>query len=83
MIDKLFHKINNLPHDKLLHFVGGLFIFAAFAWSSVLVACALVIVAAVGKEVYDYRNRHKHTPDVIDALATIAGGGVGLFIKLT
>lgn len=34
----------------------------------------VVIAIAFGKEVYDYLHRDKHTPELMDALATIAGG---------
>ena len=33
-----------------------------------------VLIAAVGKELYDARHRDKHTPDVWDAVATTCGG---------
>ena len=72
-----------IAHDKSLHaLVGG----AVF--SAVYVACTLVgfpslypatgavVLAAVGKEVYDYIHRDKHTPDFMDAVATLAGGVV-------
>lgn len=73
----------NLPHDKLLHFAVGVLIYAAAHFISPVVGMVAVTVAAVGKEVYDYANRDKHTPDVWDAITTIAGGAVGYICSLT
>lgn len=67
-----------IAHDKALHFIGGVVIFAVGHFASVLAALILVVVAAVGKEVYDWFNQDTHTPDPMDALYTIGGGAVGL-----
>lgn len=40
----------------------------------VAVALIPVVVAALGKEVYDAQHRDRHTPDAADAVATVAGG---------
>lgn len=69
--------------DKVAHFAGGVLIFAALSWFSILAAFIAVVVAAVGKEIYDSRHKDVHTPDVWDAVATILGGVVGVFIKLS
>jgi hypothetical protein len=37
-----------------------------------------VIAAAVGKELYDRRHADRHDCDVVDTLATCAGGAVGI-----
>lgn len=71
-----------IPTDKLLHFAVGVVLFAAFVFFTVPVACTAVIIAAVGKEFHDYLDREHHTPDVWDAVATLLGGGVGLFIRV-
>ena len=73
----------NLPRDKALHFIVGVLIYAAAHFISPVVGMIAVIVAAVGKEVYDYANRDKHTPDLWDAGATLAGGFAGLICGLT
>jgi len=72
-----------LPHDKALHALIGAAIFSAAyvlftlaGLPSLHIAAGAVVLAAVGKEVYDYLNRDKHTPDLLDALATLAGGAV-------
>jgi hypothetical protein len=41
-----------------------------------------IVVAAVGKEVYDWFHRDRHTPDVWDAVVTVIGGVVGLICGL-
>lgn len=65
------------PQDKLAHFTVGVLIYAAAHFVSPLIGLAAVAVAAVGKEIYDWFHRDKHTPDVWDAVATIGGGVVG------
>ena len=73
----------NLPHDKALHFIVGVLIYAAAHFTSPVVGMIAVAVAAVGKEVYDYMNRDKHTPDLWDAVATVLGGAAGFVSGLT
>lgn len=72
-----------LPYDKSLHALVGAAIFsAAYTLFSIAglpalhIAAGAVVLAAVGKEVYDYLNRDKHTPDLMDAVATIIGGAI-------
>jgi hypothetical protein len=72
-----------MPRDKALHIVVGGAIFSAAYVACTLVgfpalypAAGAVVGAAVGKEIYDYIHRDKHTPDLMDAVATIAGGVV-------
>jgi len=64
-----------LPLDKQLHLLSGGFLAAlllpfGFEW-----AWAGVVIAGVGKEVYDLVSG-KGTPDWKDAFATIVGGSV-------
>jgi len=64
-----------LPLDKLLHFFSGGFLAAlllpfGFEW-----AWLGVVVAGVGKEVYD-KVSGRGTPEWKDAFATIVGGSV-------
>jgi len=70
--------LNKLPHDKALHVIVGILFYAAFHFISPVAGMAAATVAAVGKEIYDYLNKDKHTPDVWDAVATIGGGFLGL-----
>jgi len=58
--------------DKIAHTLAGAVVAAALLPWGVVPAMLAVIVAAVGKEVWD---AHGHgTPDRIDALATVIGG---------
>ena len=80
MIESILTKLNSIPADKVMHFAIGTVLYAAFlpfigAWWALLP----VTVFAVGKEIYDYQHKATHTPDVWDAVVTIAGGGVGFF----
>jgi hypothetical protein len=71
-----------LPYDKALHFIAGVLIYAVAHFISPVVGMVAVTIAAVGKEVYDWFHRDRHTPDAWDAVATIAGGVVGLICGL-
>jgi hypothetical protein len=70
------------PPDKLAHFIGGVVIYAAAHFVSPITGLALVAVAAVGKEIYDWFHRDKHTPEVMDAVATMLGGAVAFSCAL-
>lgn len=72
-----------IPQDKANHIVYGAVIFAAayalftFAGLPALpIAAGMVVIAAVAKEMWDRAHKETHTPDPLDALATIAGGVV-------
>lgn len=72
-----------IPQDKANHIVYGSVIFTAayvifgFAGLPALpIAAGAVVVLAVAKEIYDRAHRATHTPDPMDALATIAGGAL-------
>ena len=58
--------------DKITHILAGAAIAAALLPFGVIPALLAVVVAAVGKEVWDAQGNG--TPDRIDALATVAGG---------
>ncbi len=58
--------------DKITHALAGAAIAAALLPWGVIPALLAVIVAAVGKELWDAQGHG--TPDHIDALATVAGG---------
>lgn len=67
-----------LPHDKANHFLWGAIVAqAGNVPFDLLVGAAMCAAVAIGKEVYD-RTSGKGTPDVKDALATLAGGAVAL-----
>jgi hypothetical protein len=60
------------PIDKITHFLAGSTIAAALLPWGVIPALLAVIVAAVGKELWDAQGHG--TPDIMDAVATIIGG---------
>ena len=61
-----------IAHDKITHTLTGAAIAAALLPFGVIPALLAVVVAAVGKEVWDAQGHG--TPDRIDALVTVAGG---------
>lgn len=71
-----------MSNDKLLHVLVGALI-VALLWSvSPLASAVCCFAAAVGKEIYDEQHRDVHTPDLLDVVATLAGGGVSaLWLK--
>lgn len=58
--------------DKIAHSLAGAAIAAALLPWGVIPALLAVLVAAIGKELWDSQGHG--TPDRIDALATVAGG---------
>ena len=58
--------------DKITHTLAGAAIAAALLPFGVIQALLAVVVAAVGKEIWDAQGHG--TPDHIDALVTVAGG---------
>lgn len=65
-----------MQFDKITHTLAGAAIAAALHPWGVVPAMLAVIVAAVGKEVWDAQGHG--TPDHIDALVTVAGGAAML-----
>ena len=58
--------------DKVTHTLAGAAIAAALLPFGVIPALLAVVVAAVGKEIWDAQGHG--TPDNIDALVTVIGG---------
>ena len=58
--------------DKITHSLAGAAIAAALLQWGVIPALLAVVVAAIGKELWDAQGHG--TPDRIDALVTVAGG---------
>lgn len=52
-MDKIFKKLADIPHDKLLHSFYGTLIYGLLTWYGVSLAIAVVGVIAITKEVYD------------------------------
>lgn len=66
--------------DKLLHFtVGTVIMTLTIVLQSILLSVIVLLAVSFGKEAYDYFNKDSHTPELNDALYTIAGGTVSLF----
>lgn len=61
-----------IPIDKIAHTLAGAAIAAALMPWGVIPALLAVVVAAVGKELWDAQGHG--TPDVYDAMATVIGG---------
>ena len=61
-----------MPTDKLLHILAGIAIAATVAPFGAVPAFLAVLIAAIGKELYDSTGRG--TPELLDAVTTIAGG---------
>lgn len=62
--------------DKITHTLAGAAIAAALLPLGVIPALLAVVIAAVGKELWDAQGNG--TPDHIDALVTVAGGAAML-----
>lgn len=71
MFRRLFDTMK-IPIDKQAHIIAGAAIAAALLPFGIIPALLAVVVAAVGKELWDAQWRG--TPDHIDALATCIGG---------
>ena len=71
-----------LSRDKLLHYTVGTLLYVATYWLMGYWALVVVIVAAVGKEVYD-KVSGKGTPEWLDAIATVIGGIICLIISMS
>jgi len=71
----------DIPYDKRLHIIVGcaIFLFASTVFP-VDISIGSVIVAGIGKEIYDYFHPN-HTCDFWDALATFAGGAIGFLAR--
>ena len=82
MIETILSKLNAIPDDKVRHFAVGVVIYAVAHFAGPVVGMTAVVAAGVVKEIYDYFHKDPHTPDVWDAVATIAGGGVAWICTL-
>lgn len=78
----MLDKLRSWQHyDKVLHAAVGFGIgLGASALAGAGFGLVAVIAAGVGKEIYDARHRNRHTPDVWDAVVTVAAGVPGIFV---
>lgn len=61
--------------DKVLHFIAGAIIAAPITWAGYPIHAVIIAgLAAIAKEAWDMLGNG--TPDVMDAVATIAGGAL-------
>ena len=69
-----------IPRDKLLHFVAGSIasIVVYVVTFNATIAVAFSALLGIGKEVYDSRGHG--TVEVLDAVATVLGGVVGVIL---
>lgn len=74
--------VSYVPHDKAIHLIAGVLLYALFHFVSDLLGLVVVLAAALGKEVYDYFNKDRHTPEWMDAVATVLGGVLGFVCSL-
>lgn len=62
-----------IARDKVIHAVAGFIIALATIWIVPWLSVLTVLVAAIGKEVYDYLRPAHHVCDPWDAAATVIG----------
>jgi hypothetical protein len=75
VVESALTRLASIPADKVLHFAMGAVLFALLLHlAGPGYSLAAVAACGVAKELYDLAMRHKHTPDVWDAAATILGG---------
>lgn len=72
MIEKILGYLNGVPDDKVRHAWMGMLWFTVGSIWNIWIGLGVLVVAAVGKEIYDYYHPN-HTCDVWDAIATIVG----------
>lgn len=78
-MDGFFERAEMMGQDKLLHAFAGLMIvlllsgFGVDTLSAFLIAC----IAGAAKELYDTFHTDEHTADLMDLVATVAGGAMG------
>lgn len=71
-MNKLFNKLANIKHDKLLHFFYGTLMAAPLvALTNPLISFAAIVAIAFGKELYDDLSG-KGNLELFDALYTVA-----------
>lgn len=65
-----------VERDKLLHFLVGLVLSLGYLIAPLGFMVLTIICIAVAKEIWDAQGHG--TPEVMDAIVTIFGGGLGL-----
>jgi uncharacterized membrane protein len=72
-----------IPHDKALHIVYGMILFAIFnlIFSSIYLILTFVLIIAGAKEIYDSFHVN-HNADPMDIAATFGGAIIGFICTL-
>ena len=82
MIDFLYSLMDKVGitrgQDKVLHALAGFIVGAVSMYLFGVYSIALVLLAGISKEAYDYYDYGKF--DVFDLIATILGGWVGIML---
>ncbi len=82
-MNKLTELYDKISDDKKGHITLGLLLGLAFG-AHALLAAIIVLIVAIGKEVYDYVSTKyfeaSHQVEVLDAAATAAGGAIGILV---
>ena len=89
---KIINYISKIQKDKLLHFIAGSFVaqitigLISLIWHLSYGGCIIgffcgAIIAAL-KEIYDYFNKEKHTPELKDFIYTTVGSFISSVITL-
>lgn len=65
--------------DKQLHAIVGAVIGVLAIKFVPMLAFPILIVAALGKEIYDHCYPDKHTADATDFLTTMGGGALAMY----
>ena len=77
----------SIPRDKQLHLVTGAIGGIGTAYVAkklgakypILWALGVGLAVGAAKELYDRQHRDRHTPELLDGLATLTGSGLGGF----
>lgn len=75
----LFQELLAISHDKVIHALVGIVVYAVFCYWFGMYAMIAVLLAAVFKELYDVYYLHT-VWNYKDVLATLAGGLIGMII---
>jgi hypothetical protein len=65
--------LNRIPPDKARHYIAGTLLAAVGALHSIAIGLLLCVVFAIAKEARD-RITRRGNPELLDAVATLAGG---------
>lgn len=73
-------KLYQLPPDKANHLIYGLLIYCVVGLYSPQAGLLAATIAALAKEAYDSTGRGR--VEVLDCIATVAGGALGFFCSM-